>query len=534
MHFSAKFLIFAENIVFFIEMLKVENKGKTSEYVYDISLDGTVVNALGLNVLSNTDGFNFKLPENFRYTEEHPYISNGASRETEAGRAYTGLDADVAEFNDIYMRDFHYAPNAVNKMGLGIDEVIAATINFSRKNYADYFAGKPCPKDIKLVGNTIKSKKMSLYIKKFLDIAIRLLLKGDGKGFIDEYYSYIDKIYNYQIPLRDIASKGSVKKSIADYKKDTTTLTKSGQSKARQAWMELAIRDGVSVSLGDTLYYINTGKSKSQGDVKRVQHCYKTSEGIMGMEKIDVRTHLTKEWKIAPDGKNNGVTFGDWVKKTHPDIEIVDEIILNCELVPKYILESDEDYFCEEGKEYNVQKYIDMFNSRISPLLVCFKKSIREHILITNPRDRQYFSDEDCELISGEPNKPADQDTYEALMAMTDKEVEFWMRHPEWDIPFLKECDIDWNKVKAEHIGKENNEKLLGIDKIRDEFSLAIMKLSEDDWGSIENNSIPESLTDIADYNEEAGCFVSKEHPDIVIFSIGDLLEIRTNMLEIN
>ena len=306
-------------------MLKVENKGKTSEYVYDISLDGTVVNALGLNVLSNTDGFNFKLPENFRYTEEHPYISNGASRETEAGKAYTGLDADVAEFNDTYMRDFHYAPNAVNKMGLGIDEVIAATINFSRKNYADYFAGKPCPKDIKLVGNTIKSKKMSLYIKKFLDVAIRLLLKGDGKGFIDEYYSYIDKIYNYQIPLRDIASKGSVKKSIEDYKKDTTTLTKSGQSKARQAWMELAIRDGVSVSLGDTLYYINTGKSKSQGDVKRVQHCYKTSEGIMGMEKIDVRTHLTKEWKIAPDGKNNGATFSDWVKKTHPDIEIVDE-----------------------------------------------------------------------------------------------------------------------------------------------------------------------------------------------------------------
>ena len=136
-------------------MLKVENKGKTSEYVYDISLDGTVVNALGLNVLSNTDGFNFKLPENFRYTEEHPYISNGASRETEAGKAYTGLDADVAEFNDTYMRDFHYAPNAVNKMGLGIDEVIAATINFSRKNYADYFAEKPCPKDIKLVGNPV-------------------------------------------------------------------------------------------------------------------------------------------------------------------------------------------------------------------------------------------------------------------------------------------------------------------------------------------------------------------------------------------
>lgn len=37
-------------------MITVKNKGKSSVYVYDISLDGTVVNALGLNVMSNTDG----------------------------------------------------------------------------------------------------------------------------------------------------------------------------------------------------------------------------------------------------------------------------------------------------------------------------------------------------------------------------------------------------------------------------------------------------------------------------------------------
>ena len=37
-------------------MINTKNKGKTSAYVYDISLDGTVVNALGLNVMSNTDG----------------------------------------------------------------------------------------------------------------------------------------------------------------------------------------------------------------------------------------------------------------------------------------------------------------------------------------------------------------------------------------------------------------------------------------------------------------------------------------------
>jgi hypothetical protein len=36
--------------------MNVKNKGKSSVYVYDISLDGTVVNVLGMNVMSNTDG----------------------------------------------------------------------------------------------------------------------------------------------------------------------------------------------------------------------------------------------------------------------------------------------------------------------------------------------------------------------------------------------------------------------------------------------------------------------------------------------
>ena len=137
-------------------MISIKNKGKTSAYVYDISLDGTVVNALGMNVLSNTDGFNFALPDTFRYTKENPYIGKGANREVKAGVEYSGFKADVAEFNDLFMRDFQYHPDAVQKMGLGIDEVVSSTINFSRKNYADYFPENPYPKDVKLVGNTIK------------------------------------------------------------------------------------------------------------------------------------------------------------------------------------------------------------------------------------------------------------------------------------------------------------------------------------------------------------------------------------------
>ena len=116
-------------------MIKVKKKEKLiPSVVWDLHADGTVVNALGRNILSNTDGFNFKLPNKYRYTEENPYIGKGLNRNVTEGKKYTGFEADVAEFNDMYMRKF---------MGLGIDEVVDSTINFSRKNYCDYFPENP-------------------------------------------------------------------------------------------------------------------------------------------------------------------------------------------------------------------------------------------------------------------------------------------------------------------------------------------------------------------------------------------------------
>lgn len=74
------------------------------------------------------NGFNFQLPNKseFRYTKEHPYIGKGLNREVEEGKEYVGFEADVAEFNDLYMKDFHYSSSAVNKMGLGINNICAA------------------------------------------------------------------------------------------------------------------------------------------------------------------------------------------------------------------------------------------------------------------------------------------------------------------------------------------------------------------------------------------------------------------------
>ena len=92
---------------------------------------------------------------------------------------------------------------------------------------------------------------------------IRLLERKKGQEFLDEYYAYVEKIYNYNIPIKMIASKGKIKKSLKDYVIDCNTLTKAGRPKSRQAWMELALKENLDVHMGETIYYINTGKSKS-------------------------------------------------------------------------------------------------------------------------------------------------------------------------------------------------------------------------------------------------------------------------------
>lgn len=429
-----------------------------SEYVYDISANGTFVNALGMIVCHNTDGFNFQMPtdDKFRYTDEHPYIGKGLGRNTVEGKPYTKVEADVAEFEDLYMSQAYNG--GINKMGLGIDEYCDATINFARKNYADLMPDGTTKK----VGNTIKSRKMSGYLEKFIDEGVDLLLRGNGYKFLSNYYDYIEKIYNYQIPIKDIASKGNIKKTIKDYIADCKTLTKAGSKKSRQAWYELVIKENVNVNVSDTIYYINTGTKKGHSDVKRVTHFYYYLNG----EKTEITKEVEKYYKEYTKNRPNGS-----VTKTRLELAKEkygatafdeDEIILNCKLVPKEILDKEEDVLCSEyeGLEYNVEKYIDQFNKRITPLLVCFHPDIRNKILVNNPKDKLFFTEEQSKLVSGYPNKEEDQDTFEALMTPERKEIEFWVKINEVP-PFVKECNIDWDglvKKHLEEVKQENNE----------------------------------------------------------------------------
>jgi hypothetical protein len=76
--------------------------------------------------------------------------------------------------------------------------------------------------------------------------------------------------------------------------------------------------------------------------------------------------------------------------------------------------------------DYNVDRYIAIFNKRIEPLLVVFKPEMREDILIDDPKNRQYFTKQQCEMTNGYPLKPENQDNLDEVLTLSDSEVLFW------------------------------------------------------------------------------------------------------------
>ena len=521
---------------------------KSNQTVYDISLDGTVVNALGMNIVSNTDGFNFQMPhpDKFRYTEEHPYISNGNGRNSEKGKAYIGLDADVAEFEDTYLCPPYTTDR--NKMGLGVDELCPATINFARKNYADLLENG----SVKLVGNSIKSKKMPVYIEKFLDKAIPMLLNAKGRDFLNFYYDYIEKIFNMKIPLRDIASVGKIKTTIPAYQEACKHPTASGGRKARQAWYELAIKDGLDVNMGDTIYYINTGNKKNTPDVQRVDVYFVFRRGVRyenvvdekGTEVLDRRGNpmsYTKyikngftRYKKTPEYQETSYSELEYAKSLVPDIKVEDRVNFECVRLDTAIVEDEDDHFCDDSLEYNRDKYIDMFNKRITPLLVCFAADMRttinakgqevSNILITNPIDRKSFTDEECELTAGQPYSPSDQDTYEALMTPEDREIRFWLSVGMVP-PYAKECGIDWDALV-----KDYNERIKALAEGElaieaETYQKIVDKFSREDFDAlVEEGKLPEALFKFADEDPATNSFISRKY-GIKLGTIFDFLD---------
>jgi hypothetical protein len=420
----------------------IQNRDK-NKYVYDISTeDGTFIGGIGAINLKNTDGFNFAIPDS---VDEISYYVKGTHRLTEKnkGKTLTGLDAVVADFNEEYM---------IGRMGLDIDDICESTINFSRKNYGNLIKGK-----VKLVGNTIKSSKMAGYIEDFMGKGVSLLLDDKGKEFIDLYYETVDKIFNYQIPLAKMASKSKVNQTLEDYAKYCKGKNKAGNLNSRKAFMELLIQHGIKPNLGDVVYYYNTGSAKSHGDLKTIK----------------------KDGKIV-------------------DVE------LQCKLIPTSQLEKNPDLTTDE---YNVAKYLENINKRIKPLLVCFDKEIRDKITITTKKnrktkeieltDRHYFTAAQCKLVSGQPYEMGDQDSYNALMTLDDKEIRFWTSVNK--VPNNMELS-EWEEIKADYFERLEIARLNSIRKEKEALTEIFKGLKVTDFSNVfSQNIIPPSILKYVD-----------------------------------
>jgi hypothetical protein len=289
-----------------------------------------------------------------------------------------------------------------------------ACINLARKNYAVMDAkGK-----IKLTGNTIKSKKLPLYIEDFLDVAVKLLLEGKGKEFVEYYYEYLQKIYDKQIPLMKIAQRAKVKLTMEDYKKRSTQKTKAGGAMSMMAHMELALKNKLNVNLGDVIYYVNNGKKASHGDVQKVS-------------------------KLKSGWSKEVVEYFNLNNQPLPDNSVDSVVKLNCYMLNQSEIESNPNM----TGDYNISRAIATFNKRIEPLLICFGQEVRNNLLVDVPSDRGIFTSGQCELINGVPFEEQDQDRLqEDVLDISQQELLYWEKrglHPDYMYELAEE---GWEK----------------------------------------------------------------------------------------
>ena len=430
-------------------------------------------------LVGDTDGFNFAIPKT---VNEIKYIGTGKHRFTEKDKEYTGVDAVVAEFNDVYME---------GRMGLDIDDICKSTINFARKNYANAIVKKNKDGSTKikqkLVGNTIKSNKLQTFIAEFLDKSIHMLLDGDGYSFLELYYEYVEKIYNCNIPLTKIASKSKVKMDIKSYKARAKKKNKAGNPLPKQAHMELILNHDMNPDLGDIVYYVNTGTRKSHGDLKTItdkETKKKTVELNCVMIENEVIERDSDTLKQIAILKSEAEKLGDNNESRLDEIETeIDEL---------------EDTLTK--LDYNVARYMAAFNKRIKPLLVCFSPEIRDQILIENPDKRPVFQKSQCELDSGNPYSDTDQDSYKALMTMEDKEIKFWTsvnKTPnDIDINEWKTVVDDYNHRMAVQREAEIAEEKASVPELMKRIEIWDFELF------FENGSIPMLLDAIAVVND--------------------------------
>ena len=132
------------------------------------------------------------------------------------------------------------------------------------------------------------------------------------------------------------------------------------------------------------------------------------------------------------------------------------------------------------------------------------------------------FTEKQCKLIAGKPFEESDQDSYEALMTMEDKEIRFWdsvnklpnnMEEEEWEI-IRTDYHERLAKMKADSIAKE-----------KETFDIICKNLKQNDFqGMSETGMLVKELQDLFSIDEETGYIVSNKW-EVIISTIDKLFD---------
>lgn len=374
-------------------------------------------------ILAVTDGVNFSYPLETPFDINFKLFGDGITKPIDeawiykiGGKTYTGIRAVSEKFNAEEMPlpldveiETHDSIDTTElplpMMGVDMDGVWKSSLTLSRINYAnltheevDKKTGKIIPPKIKLTGNTIKSKTMSEYIEEFIDVGLKLILNGDGDGFVEYYNEYLTKIFFKQIPLKKIATKKKYKSTIREYL--GRGLNKNGQKKGKQAHMELVIQERNKIL--DREYEKLYGKDNATFN-----------------EKMEKAGHLVPS---EPELDTYLYYVNTGTKKGQADSSLIQDDNGNMILASQLISVEDLEINPEMTGDYNVAKYIESFNKRAMTIMEGFTPEIKKQILIKDPAKREYLDAKDLKLQS------FSNDDYEESLVLEEKELRLWNR----------------------------------------------------------------------------------------------------------
>lgn len=424
-------------------------------------------------IYSHTDGINFIYPLN---VDDYKYIGKGLNWLVIKDKEYIGLEAYVAEYNDLYMR---------GKMGIDIDDIDHSCINIAKSNVVHFKIKGEGKHELNIVGGLIK-KDTPNYIKKFLEDNLETLMLGNSNAFVRVYFKYVSKILNREIKGIDIASKIKFK-SLEEYQ----TVYKS-----KQAPYEAIIKYKVDIDPGTVFFYYNCGEESRDSGTDKVSIGKillndlpedKVTNIIYELKRFTNRDKIKEiiEWFIKKDkfiwkrnrvegalvddvSKANLTEIQSWDgleyklgEKKHRktgEVEKFVEIIMVREILNVKPLALEDHHSLID---YNPQKYLDAFHNAVEPLLLCFPPDLREKM---RGHTMPVLGKDDIKLVNGIPleGKEHNQQDKNETIQIEDIEVDYWKDShldPHW---FL-------NKQKYEDDKYEiiEDEKLIGVvDKI--------------------------------------------------------------------